>query len=112
MHIRRTVAALTSAAALSVTGVAMATPAQAAPVLAGNLVAVNVSDVDILNESINNNNVLNDVLSDNEVNLGVAAVIIAQVCDNQVGVVATLLQTGTSTCTADGGTLTLTQVTG
>ncbi len=112
MKIRRTAAALTSAAALSVTGVAMATPAQAAPVITGGLVNVTITDLQILNDSINNNNVLNDVLNDNQINLGVAAVVIAQVCDVQVGVLATLVQTGTTTCAADGGTLTLTQVTG
>ena len=111
MQIRRTAAALTSAAALSVTGVAMATPATAAPVFTGGLVNVNLSDIqiDVLRNSLNNNRVLNDVLNDNQVNLGVAAVVIAQVCDTQVGVLATLVQTGTATCEVGDGSLTFTQ---
>jgi hypothetical protein len=48
MQIRRTAAALTSAAALSVTGIAMATPAQAAPIFTGGLVNITIVDaVDI-----------------------------------------------------------------
>jgi NAD-dependent DNA ligase len=84
MNVRRTAACLTSAAALSVSGVAMAQPASAAPLFTGGLVNVNVQDVDVdvLNNSLNNNNI--DILNDNEVNIGVAGQIIAQVCDVQV----------------------------
>jgi hypothetical protein len=110
MNVRRTAACLTSAAALSVSGVAMAQPASAAPLFTGGLVNVNVQDVDVdvLNNSLNNNNI--DILNDNEVNIGVAGQIIAQVCDVQVGVLSDLIRTGESTCDASGGTLTFTQV--
>jgi len=74
MQIRRSAAALTSAAALSITGVAMATPAQAAPVITGGL--VNVTVVDLID---------GDVLSDNNVAVGVAANVQATVCGVQVG---------------------------
>jgi hypothetical protein len=47
MQIRRTAAALTTAAALSMTGVAMATPAQAQPIFSGGLVNVNIEDVNV-----------------------------------------------------------------
>ena len=117
MSIRRTAAALTSAAALSVTGVALtATPAAAAgPVFTGGLinVGVNVTDIEVLRNSLNNNQVriLNNVLNDNEVNLAVAATVIAQVCNTQVGVVATLVQTGEASCDVPGGTIDFTQAT-
>jgi hypothetical protein len=89
MNIRRTAAAVTSAAALSVTGVAMAQPAAAAPVFTGGLVNVNVSDIDVdlLNDSLNKNDVriLNNVLNDNQVSVGVVAQVAAQVCNTNVG---------------------------
>jgi hypothetical protein len=105
MQIRRTAAALTCAAGLTISGVAVAAPASAQPVFTGGLVNVNVDvdDVKILNDSLNNNRVLNDVLNDNEVTLGVAAVIIAQVCDTQVGVLAELVQTGATECEIGDG---------
>lgn len=73
MQIRRTAAALTSAAALGFTGIAVATPASAAPVQDG-LVNVAVGDVTILQD----------------VNIGVAAQVAAQVCGVKVGPVAVL----------------------
>ena len=98
MQIRRTAAALMSAAALSVTGVAMATPAQAAPTNtavggAAGLVAavlqlqtgdidvavidgdVNVAVENVLNNNrvlqnfLNNNTVVVDALNDNKITL-------------------------------------------
>ena len=110
MNIRRTAAALTSAAALSVSGVAVATPASAAPVQAGNLVAVNVSNInlELLNNSLNNNNI--EILNDNQVNIGVVAQIIAQVCDVQANVLGNLQRTGQSQCEALGGNITFRQM--
>ena len=103
MNVRRTSAALMSAAALSVTGVAMATPAGAAPLFTGGLVNVNVSDVDLLNDSLNRNDVriLNNVLNDNNVGVGVVAQVAAVVCDVNVGgILGQLRDTGTATCEA------------
>jgi hypothetical protein len=91
MNIRRTAAAITSAAALSVTGIALAQPASASPVVTGGLVNVTVNDV--LNDSVNEN----EILSRNNVGIGVAAGIAASVCadvDAQVGVIARQLARG------------------
>lgn len=109
MNVRRTAAALTSAAALSVTGVAMAQPASAAPVFTGGLVNVNVSNLDLLNE--NDVDVLNNVLNRNRVNVGVVAQIAATICDVNVGgVLGELRDTGEATCTtAEGTTFDFTQ---
>lgn len=103
MQIRRTAAALTSAAALTVSGVAMAAPAQAQPVFTGGLINVNVTDVNLLNDSLNDLDLrlLNNVLNDNNVNVGVVAQIAAVVCDANVGgILGQLEDTGTATCEA------------
>lgn len=98
MQIRRTVAALTTAAALSVSGVAMATPALA-QVDQDGLVNVAVGDITITDA----------------VDIGVAAQIAANICGVKVGPVAVL---GTAVdrsgdtetvCTTDQGDVTLTQ---
>jgi hypothetical protein len=103
MQIRRTAAALTSAAALSVTGVAMATPAQAAPVITGGLVNVTVTEV------IDDITV---VVQDVNVAVGAALGIAANVCDVNVNVLAEQLRSGGATCTSDasGQTVTIDQV--
>lgn len=88
MQIRRTAAALTSAAALSVSGVALATPVQAAPVITGGLVNVTLTDISVLNG--------NQVVLLNGVTLQVAA----NVCEVAVGVLAQDLQDGNADCTA------------
>lgn len=98
MQIRRTAAALTSAAALSITGLAVATPASAAPVQDG-LVNVAVGDVTILED----------------VDVIVAAQVAANICGVKVGPVAVLGRAvdrsgETSTvCTTDQGPIDLTQ---
>ena len=84
MQIRRTAAALTSAAALSITGVAMATPAQAAPVFTGGL--VNVTLVDVVDvEGVN-------------VVLQVPVAVAATVCDLNVAVLAAIRDNGDVAC--------------
>ena len=103
MNLRRTSAALMSAAALTVTGVAMAQPASAAPLVTGGLVNVTVSDVDLLND--NDVDILNDVLNRNRVNVGVVAQIAATVCDTNIGgVLGSLRDTGRATCSTAEGT--------
>ena len=98
MQIRRTAAALTSAAALSITGVAMVTPAQAAVQNQDGLVNVAIGDITI-----------------QDVNVGVAATIAAQICGVQVGPVVLLAQrvdatsTQRTVCESDQGPVTLTQ---
>ena len=106
MPIRRTAAALTSAAALSLTGVAVATPAYAAPVFAGGLVNVNVEDIEILNNSLNNVRILNG----NQVSVGVVAQLQALVCDNNVNLLGALADTGTATCETEAGDIDLSTV--
>lgn len=103
MQIRRTAAALTSAAALSITGVAMATPAQAAPVVTGGVVNVTVTDV------------IDDVtvvVQDINVAVGAALGIAANVCDVNVNLLAVQLRNGGAVCTseASGQTVTIDQV--
>ena len=90
MQIRRTAAALTSAAALSITGVAMATPAQSAPVITGGLVNVTLVNTDILSGNVTQVALLN----------GVTLQVAANVCGVAVGVLAQDLQDGTADCTA------------
>ena len=99
MQIRRTAAALTSAAALSITGVTMATPAQAAPQFQDGLVNVAVGDITITDA----------------VDIGVAAQVAAQICGVKVGPVAVLGRavdrsgTTSTVCQSDQGPVTLTQ---
>lgn len=82
MNVRRTAAALTSAAALSVTGIAMAQPAQAAP------------------NNANQNGLVNLALQDTTVQLPIA--LAANVCGVAVNVLATATGSGPVTCTAEG----------
>lgn len=86
MNVRRTAAALTSAAALAVTGVAVAVPAQAAPVVTGGL--VNVTVVDFLDVT----------LTDIVVQIPIA--LAATVCDVNVNVLAVQLRNGGAACTS------------
>jgi hypothetical protein len=99
MQIRRTAAALTSAAALSITGIAMATPASAAPQFQDGLVNVAVGDITITDA----------------VDVGVAAQVAATICGVKVGPVAVLGRAvdrsgdTRTVCTTDQGPVTLTQ---
>lgn len=66
---------------------AMAVPATAQPIVTGGL--VNVTVVDVID---------GDVLSDNEVNLGVALGIAATICDVNVNVLAVQVRDGGAQC--------------
>jgi hypothetical protein len=80
-------------AALALTGAMVtSTPANAQPLVTGGLVNVVVTDVidgDVV------------VLSDNNVALGVALGLAANVCDVNVNVLARQLRTGGATCDSD-----------
>ncbi len=79
-----------SAAAVLATGalaMGATAPATAAPVVTGGL--VNITIVDLID---------GDVLSNNNVALGVALGIAANVCDVNVNVLAQQLRNGTATC--------------
>jgi hypothetical protein len=99
---KRTLAA--AAGALAITGgtAFMATPAQAQPVFTGGLVNVNVTDVSVLNDVdvLRNSRILNNVLNNNNVSVGVAANIAAQVCAdaNVAAVIAEIRDTGGFSC--------------
>lgn len=82
MQIRRTAAALTTAAALSVTGVAMATPATAAPNNANQTGAVNLA------------------LQDTTIQVPIA--LAANICGVAVNVLATATNVSGVECTAEG----------
>lgn len=75
MSIRKSVATVGAAGALVTGSLFLATPAQAQPVITGGL--VNVTVVDLLD--VNNNRILQNV------GVGVAANVMAQVCGTQVG---------------------------
>lgn len=79
--------------------VATTAPAQAAPLFTGGLVNVNVSDLDVLNDSY----VLNDVLSQNNVSVGAALNIAAEICGVGVNVLAQQLRTDEVTCSTETG---------
>lgn len=84
--------ATTATTAMALTGTAlMASPAQAAaPLFAGGLVNVNISGNEV------------EVLED--VRLGVAASVVATVCDVSVGgILGELRDTGVATCTSENG---------
>ena len=106
MQIRRTAAALASAAALSVAGVATAAPASAEPVFTGGLVNVAIDDIEILNNSLNNVRILNN----NQVTVGVVAQVQALVCDTNVNLIGQLVDDGTAQCMADGQMIDFTAV--
>ena len=81
---------------------AVAPMASAAPIVTGGLVNITVTDV------------ANNVLNNNNVALGVALNLAANVCNVPVSVLATQLHTGSSTCTntANGTSATIRQITG
>lgn len=81
-----------AAAALATGALAMGAtaPATAAPVITGGL--VNITIVDLID---------GDVLSNNNVALGVALGIAANVCDVNVNVLAQQLRDGGATCTSE-----------
>ena len=75
MNIRRSIATVGAAGALATGSLFLASPAQAAPVVTGGLVNVTVVDA----VDVNNNRILQNV------GVGVAANVQAQVCGTQVG---------------------------
>lgn len=77
---------------------AMAVPATAQPVVTGGLVNVTVTDV-----------LTGDILSDNEINLGVALALAANVCDVNVNVLARQLRSGGAECDSATDRVTITQ---
>ena len=112
---KRTLAATAGTIAMVGGSAFMAAPAQAAPAVAGGLVAVNVSDVEVLNDVdvLRNSRILNNVLNNNNVGVGVAANIAAQVCAdaNVAAVLAAIRDTGGFTCDLanEAGDLTISQ---
>lgn len=100
-YAKKTLVAVFAGAALCVGGAA--TPASAAPLITGGLVNVTVTDV-----------IDGDVLSNNNVSVGAALGIAANICDVGVNVLATQLgDAGTTTCTstASGQRVDISQVT-
>jgi hypothetical protein len=81
---------------------AVAPMATASPVVTGGLVNITVTDV------------ANNLLRNSNVGVGAALTIAANVCNVPVSVLATQLNTGSSTCTntANGTTATIRQITG
>jgi hypothetical protein len=77
-------------------------PASAQPIVTGGL--VNITIVDVLNN--------NEILSNNDVNLGVALNVAANVCDVNVNVLAVQLRNGGATCSTGEQMATITQTTG
>lgn len=100
-YAKRAAVSLVAGAALLVG----AAPAQAAPVITGGLVNVTVFDV------IDDVNVLNESLSQNNVAVGAALGVAANVCGVGVNVLATQLGRGPVSCESDAGdqTATITQ---
>ncbi len=68
----------------------LAGPASAQPLVTGGL--VNITVVDVLNN--------NEIITDNNIALGVALGVAANVCDVNVNVLAVQLRHGGATCTA------------
>ena len=83
--------ATSASAAIALTGstLGIAAPANAQPVITGGL--VNITVVDLID--VTNNNVA----------LGVALGLAANICDVNVNVLAVQLRDGGATCTAEGG---------
>jgi len=83
--------ATSASAAIALTGstLGIAAPANAQPVITGGL--VNITVVDLID--VTNNNVA----------LGVALGLAANICDVNVNVLAVQLRDGGATCTADAG---------
>ena len=82
--------------------VGAAAPASAQPLVTGGL--VNITIVDVANN--------NTILSNNNVNLGVALNLAASVCDVNVNVLAVQLRNGGATCTTTTRDVTISQVAG
>ncbi len=84
--------ATSATAAIALTGstLGIAAPANAQPLVTGGL--VNITVVDLID---------GDVLSNNNVALGVALGLAANICDVNVNVLAVQLRNGGATCTAD-----------
>ena len=78
-----------------------AAPASAQPIVTGGL--VNITVVDVLNN--------NEILSNNEVNLGVALNLAANICDVNVNVLAVQLREGGATCKTGEQMVTISQST-
>lgn len=87
----RRIAMGAASATLALTGSTMtAAPAGAAPLVTGGLVNITITDL-----------IDGDVLSNNNVALGVALGIAANICDVNVNVLAVQLRNGGATCTAE-----------
>ncbi len=81
-----------SVIALTGSTLAFAAPADAQPVITGGL--VNITVVDLID---------GDVLSNNNVSVGAALGLAANICDVNVNVLAVQLRDGGATCTAEAG---------
>ncbi len=92
MMLKKMIATAGTAGLLTAGSFGMAAPAQAAPLFTGGLVNVNVSQIDVETGNI---------LSDNTVQVGVAAALAlaANVCDVNVNVLAQQFRNGGATCT-------------
>lgn len=77
---------------------AMAVPATAQPVVTGGLVNITVTNIET-----------GDILSENEVNLGVALALAANICDVNVNVLAVQLREGGAECESETERVTITQ---
>ena len=102
--VHRFAAAALATGALVVPVALSSSAAAAGPVITGGL--VNVTVVDTLND--------NEVLSNNNVSLGAALGVAANVCDTNVNVLARQLRSGGATCTSDasGQRVDIRQITG
>lgn len=90
---KRTLAATAGTIAMIGGSAFMAAPAQAAPLFTGGLVNLTITDT-----------IDGDVLSDNNVAVGAALGLAANVCDTNVNVlVADFRDAGSATCTSDAG---------
>jgi hypothetical protein len=79
-----------------------AAPASAQPIVTGGV--VNITVVDVLNDNV--------ILSNNEINLGVALNLAANICDVNVNALAVQLRDGGATCTIGDQKVDITQSTG
>jgi hypothetical protein len=98
LKLKMSFAALASSALLFA---GLAAPAAAQPIITGGL--VNVTVVDLID---------GDILSNNNVNLGVGLNVAANICDVNVNVLAEQLQTGDATCDNGAQEVTIRQITG
>jgi hypothetical protein len=97
LRLKRSFAALASSALLFA---GLAAPAAAQPIITGGLVNITIVDS------------LNNLITVQDVNLGVALNLAANVCGVNVNVLAVQLQDGTATCTTGPQTATIRQITG